>query len=93
MMLPADAPIAGQRIGASSIRERTGAWIVALLRDEEVVSNPGPEEVLSPGQSVAIVGTPEQRAAFRATMTLNHDLTPQVAEAHGPSPYAPPSAR
>jgi CPA2 family monovalent cation:H+ antiporter-2 len=93
MTLPPDAPLVGQRIDASDIRERTGASIAALLRDEVVVSNPGPEEVLSAGQSVAIVGTPEQRAAFRTAMTLQHDTAPQVVEAHTPSPYAPPSAR
>jgi CPA2 family monovalent cation:H+ antiporter-2 len=94
MTLPADAPVVGQRIGASGIRERTGASIAALLRNEVVVSNPGPEEVLSAGQSVAIVGTPEQRAAFRIAMTAKaeeHGSVEQVVEAHPPAPFAPPS--
>jgi CPA2 family monovalent cation:H+ antiporter-2 len=81
MTLPSDAPIVGQPIGASGIRERTGASIAALLRDEGVVSNPGPEEVLSAGQSVAIVGTPEQRAAFRTTMVLTADQSEAARQA------------
>jgi CPA2 family monovalent cation:H+ antiporter-2 len=93
MTLPPDAPIVGQRIGASGIRERTGASIAALLRNEVVVSNPGPDEVLSAGQSVAIVGTPEQRAAFRTVMTAKAGErgSALVVEAHPPAPFAPPS--
>jgi CPA2 family monovalent cation:H+ antiporter-2 len=71
LMLPPDAPFVGQSIGASGIRERTGASIAALLRDEVAVSNPGPEEVLRAGQSVAIMGTDEQRAAFRAALSAS----------------------
>jgi hypothetical protein len=64
--LPPDAPCAGQSIAASGIRQRTGASIAALLRDGALVSNPGPDEVLQADQSIAILGTLEQRRAFRA---------------------------
>jgi len=66
LTLPPDAPFVGQPIASSGIRERTGASIVALLSDGALLSNPGPDEVLESGQSVAILGTPEQRNAFRA---------------------------
>jgi CPA2 family monovalent cation:H+ antiporter-2 len=92
MTLPPEAPIVGQPIGASGIRERTGALIAALLRDETVVGNPGPEEVLSAGQSIAIVGTPEQRAAFRSAMTLKAEEHIAAQPVETPAPYAPPSA-
>ena len=66
LTLPPDAPFVGQSIASSGIRERTGASIAALLRDGALLSNPGPDEVLQSGQSVAILGTLEQRNAFRA---------------------------
>jgi monovalent cation:H+ antiporter-2, CPA2 family len=94
MTLPPDAPIVGRSIGSSGIRERTGASIAALLHNEIVVSNPGPEEVLSAGQSIAIVGTAEQRAAFRSVLTLKTgepEFAQPVVDAPASSPYAPPS--
>lgn len=65
LTLPSDAPIVGQRLDASEVRPRTGVAIAALLRDGVVVSNPDPAEVFQAGQSLAIVGSAEQRAAFR----------------------------
>jgi CPA2 family monovalent cation:H+ antiporter-2 len=65
LTLPPDAPFVEQPIAESGIRERTGASIAALLRDGALLSNPGPDEVLHGGQSIAILGTPEQRTAFR----------------------------
>jgi CPA2 family monovalent cation:H+ antiporter-2 len=94
MTLPPDAPIVGRSIGTSGIRERTGASIAALLHNEIVVSNPGPEEVLSAGQSIAIVGTAEQRAAFRSVLTLKTgepEFAQPVVDAPASSPYAPSS--
>jgi CPA2 family monovalent cation:H+ antiporter-2 len=73
LTLPAYAPIVGQRLGDSQIRERTGASIAALLYDGASISNPGPEQILSAGQGIAILGTAEQRAAFRALIASGGD--------------------
>jgi CPA2 family monovalent cation:H+ antiporter-2 len=81
LTLPTDAPFAGQPIASSGIRQRTGASIAALLRDGALLSNPGPDEVLHSGQSVAILGTPEQRDAFRAW--ANVEAGAQPADAAG----------
>jgi CPA2 family monovalent cation:H+ antiporter-2 len=72
LTLPADAPIVGQRLDQSAIRVRAGASIVALVRDGIAVSNPWPEEILQAGQSIAIVGTAEQRLAFRGLLIAAH---------------------
>ncbi|MDZ4717446.1 MAG: cation:proton antiporter [Roseiflexaceae bacterium] len=79
LTLPPDAPIVGQRLDQSGIRVRAGASIVALLRDGVAVSNPGPDEILQAGQSIAIVGTAEQRAAFRVLLTVAHENTTDTA--------------
>jgi K+/H+ antiporter YhaU regulatory subunit KhtT len=59
--------VVGKTIGDLRIRTSTGASIVAVVRGEEVVPNPGPEIALRAGDLVGVLGTPEQRAAF---MTL-----------------------
>ena len=48
--------IAGQTLAASNMRARTGASIVAISRGQGVVSNPGPAELLTPGDRVAVLG-------------------------------------
>jgi K+/H+ antiporter YhaU regulatory subunit KhtT len=47
------------------VRTRTGASIVAIVREESVIANPGPEATIAPGDTVGVLGTPAQRAALR----------------------------
>jgi CPA2 family monovalent cation:H+ antiporter-2 len=63
--VPGDSPLDGQEIGALQIRARTGASIVAVVRGEEVIANPGPEVALASGDAVSVLGTAGQRAALR----------------------------
>ena len=64
--LPGGDTLAGKTIGELRIRSSTGASIVAVVRGEEVMPNPGPELALRAGDLVGVLGTPDQRAAFRA---------------------------
>jgi len=64
--LPESDMVAGKTIGDLRIRSGTGASIVAVVRGEEVIPNPGPEVALRAGDLVGVLGTPDQRAAFRA---------------------------
>ena len=64
--LPESDKVAGKTIGDLRIRSSTGASIVAVIRGEEVIPNPGSEVVLRAGDLVGILGTPTQRGAFRA---------------------------
>jgi CPA2 family monovalent cation:H+ antiporter-2 len=64
--LPEADRVVGKTIGDLRIRRSTGASIVAVIRGEEVMPNPGPEVALQAGDLVGILGTPDQRAAFRA---------------------------
>src|SRR6266545_5012026 len=79
LTLPPDAPLVGQPIASSGIREHTGASIAALLHDGALLSNPGPDEVLHGGQTVAILGTPEQRNAFRTWVYAGTETGPPDA--------------
>lgn len=64
--LPENSPLAGRTIGDLRIRQRTGTSIVAVVRGEEVVANPGPDLAFAPGDVLGVLGVPDQRAAFLA---------------------------
>jgi CPA2 family monovalent cation:H+ antiporter-2 len=66
--IPEDSPLSGQKIGDRRIRSETGASIVAVVRGERVIANPGPEFTLAPGDVLSVLGTPDQRAAFSSLM-------------------------
>jgi CPA2 family monovalent cation:H+ antiporter-2 len=52
-----DSAVAGQTLEASNVRARTGVSIVAIGRDQTVVGNPGPTDILIPGARVAVLGS------------------------------------
>jgi CPA2 family monovalent cation:H+ antiporter-2 len=56
----------GRTIGDLGVRSETGTSVLAVVRGEKVIPNPGANLRLEPGDAVGILGTPEQRADFRA---------------------------
>jgi CPA2 family monovalent cation:H+ antiporter-2 len=60
------SPMDGQSIAELALRTRTGATIVGILRDGQVLSNPSPHERLAATDLLAIAGTAEQRRAVEA---------------------------
>ncbi|SCK16434.1 cation:proton antiporter regulatory subunit [Streptomyces sp. WMMB 322] len=48
---------AGSPLGETRARTRTGASVVAIVRDGDVVASPGPDEVLRPGDVLIVIGT------------------------------------
>lgn len=64
--LPENGPIIGEPIGEVRIRSKTGASVVAIVRGDEALPNPGPEVSFEAGDVVGVLGAPDQRAAFRA---------------------------
>lgn len=57
--LPMHSPYAGDPLSATRIRGRTGASIVAIVRDGGVQPSPKPEYVLDAGDLLVAVGTRE----------------------------------
>jgi TrkA domain protein len=53
----ADSPYAGRSVGATGLRTRTGVSVVAIMRGEEAVPAPGPDEALESGDYLVVVGT------------------------------------
>jgi CPA2 family monovalent cation:H+ antiporter-2 len=72
--VPENAPGAGATIGDLAIRRRSGGSIVAAMRDGATWPNPGPDYRIASGDLLAVLGTPEQRAAARALVVdANHE--------------------
>lgn len=63
--LPENSGMVSRTIGDLRIRNSIGASVVALVRGDDVLPNPGPEVTFEPGDVVGALGTPDQRAAFR----------------------------
>jgi TrkA domain protein len=52
------SPFAGRTIGDTGARTRTGVSIVAVVRGEDPIPAPGPEQPLEADDTLVVVGTP-----------------------------------
>jgi TrkA domain protein len=59
--IPTDSPLAGTTIGSCEFRQRTGAYIVAILREGTSIPVPEPDEPLQAGDTLVTVGRPGSR--------------------------------
>lgn len=57
LLVPTDSNYAGRPLGATKARSRTGASIVAIVRDKQVIASPTPQDLLEAGDSLVAVGT------------------------------------
>jgi K+/H+ antiporter YhaU regulatory subunit KhtT len=64
------SPLAGATIGDADIRKRTGASIVALLRESELTPNPEARQRLAAGDMIAVLANTDQRAQFEALVQV-----------------------
>jgi TrkA domain protein len=53
------SPFVDKPLGDTRARTRTGASIVAIVRDEEVLASPGPAETLRQDDVLVVIGTDE----------------------------------
>jgi monovalent cation:H+ antiporter-2, CPA2 family len=60
------SPLNANTIGELGVRTKTGASIVAIVRDGTVHANPGPDMRLEPYDLVGVLGTADQRRSFLA---------------------------
>lgn len=59
------SPYVGRPLGDTRARTRSGASIVAIVRGDQVLASPGPEEVLRPHDVLVVIGTDDGIAAVR----------------------------
>lgn len=62
------SPIAGQTLQESQVRTRTGASIVALVRDGRAIPSPGADDVVLAGDTAVIVGDRQSAATLAALL-------------------------
>ena len=60
LLVEEGAAAAGRLIGEIEVRKRTGATVVAVSRGGETEINPGAAFRLQPGDTVVLIGSPEQ---------------------------------
>ncbi len=53
------SPYVDHPLGETRVRSRTGASIVAILRNKNVLPSPGPAEMLRAGDVLVVIGTEE----------------------------------
>ncbi len=56
------SPLIGKRLLESQIKQQTGAMIVAIKRNEEIITNPGADQVIAKGDLLIAIGTRPQLA-------------------------------
>lgn len=54
-----ESPFVGRPLGDTQARTRTGASIVAIVRDEDVLASPSPAELLRAQDVLIVIGTEE----------------------------------
>lgn len=57
--VPPGSPVVGQSIGQLRIRTRTGASVVAVIRQPQAVPAPEPDLVIADGDTLVMAGTAE----------------------------------
>jgi TrkA domain protein len=58
------APLVGRSLQEAAVRERTGASVIAILRDGQAIPNPPPGESIAAGDTLMVVGDREQVGRF-----------------------------
>jgi CPA2 family monovalent cation:H+ antiporter-2 len=67
--LPGDSPLAGQTLAEADLRARTGASIVAILRDGHLIANPKSQTVFQAGDRIGFIGEGEQIEAVEQAIS------------------------
>lgn len=71
LTLDDDSPFLGKTLGESDLRKTTGASVIAVIRNDRATPNPPPETVFSAGDTLLIIGSPEQCDAARTTISAD----------------------
>ena len=59
-----NSPFVGKSIAELEIRKKTGVSIVAIIRDDNVIPAPDPDEKIKEGDTLVVVGTREKISNF-----------------------------
>ncbi|HSE70021.1 MAG TPA: cation:proton antiporter regulatory subunit [Nocardioidaceae bacterium] len=68
-----ESPYVDRPLGATQARTRTGCSIVAVVRGDQVVTSPGPAEMLHTGDVLVVIGSREGLEALGALLAGGED--------------------
>jgi len=63
--VPPNCPLVGTTLGSTHLRTRTGASVVALMQDGEVIPNPPVSAELHAGDLLGLIGSPDELVAVQ----------------------------
>jgi CPA2 family monovalent cation:H+ antiporter-2 len=63
MELPPGNPIVGRSLAEANLRARTGASVIAVLRNRQLIANPKSMMVFEAGDRIGMIGDREQLEA------------------------------
>ena len=66
--LDQDSPLVGQTLKEADIRSRTGASVVALIRDNQLIANPKSMNAFEVGDRIGLIGEKDQIEAARSSL-------------------------
>jgi monovalent cation:H+ antiporter-2, CPA2 family len=94
LSVPEDSPLVGCTISEKRVRSETGASIVGVMRNDTLMPNPDATYRFLAGDFLAVLGTPEQIAAFQEVLQVVHDASsmPQLASPSELPPSDPTAA-
>lgn len=78
--VPGMSPLANRRLGDGRITELTGATVAVLQRRGREVVNPGPDEVLHPGDTLILMGDEHQIARAEALVVAHGEALRLTAQ-------------
>ncbi|MDR3632091.1 MAG: cation:proton antiporter [Desulfocapsaceae bacterium] len=82
--IKAGSTLAGQTIGKTEIRKKTGISVVGVLRNNQLFPNPGPDFQLLDQDLMAIIGSGEARSSFQTRFfpdeRRNEGTNPEVTD-------------
>lgn len=70
LQLSEESPLVGQTLGDSDIRSRTGASVIALIRDNRLIANPKSSHDFRAGDRVGLIGEAEQIETARSWLVV-----------------------
>lgn len=74
--IPTQSPLVGQALENVNLRARTGASVVALLREGELMANPKSRTIFEAGDRIGLIGDNEEIKRVEALLTAKSDSPP-----------------
>jgi len=65
----ADSPLVGETLVSANVGQRTGVTVIAIQRDDEVISGPAPTTTIEANDTLVVVGERESCEAFEDLLT------------------------